>query len=191
MKKDEIRRHVKARKSLLDYSERRSAAANVFSKLEKLAAFAMSENILMYHSLPDELSTLEFLEKWHDRKRLFLPRVNGVDLEILPYDRTRMHLGAFRIEEPDGDEYLNPDDIELVVVPAVAYDRHGNRVGRGKGFYDRLLSRTRALKVGVAYDFQIFDDIEAEHFDVPVDIVITETHVYNPKGPRRQNGIGG
>ena len=52
------------------------------------------------------------------------------------------------------------DDIELVVVPAVAYDRRGNRVGRGKGYYDRLLAETRATKVGVGYDFQLMDDGE-------------------------------
>ena len=67
--------------------------------------------------------------------------------------------------------------MEMVVVPAVAYDRKCNRVGRGKGYYDRLLSRTRALKVGVAYDFQLIDEMEADPFDVPVDIVITESAI--------------
>ncbi len=181
MKKEDIRRHVKARKTLLDNAERQKAALSVFRKLENLAAFAMSDRILMYHSLPDELSTLEFIEKWHNRKRFFLPRVNGVDLEILPYDRTRMHLGAFRIEEPSGDDCQDPADMELVVVPAVAYDIHGNRVGRGKGYYDRLLPKMRALKIGVAYDFQIFDEIDIDSFDIPVDMVITETRVFKRK----------
>ena len=62
----------------------------------------------------------------------------------------------------------------MVVVPAVAYDRRGNRVGRGKGYYDRLLNDTRAIKVGVAYDFQLVDEIDAETNDVAVDYVITE-----------------
>jgi len=62
-------------------------------------------------------------------------------------------------------------------VPAVAYDRRGNRVGRGKGFYDRLLSRARALKIGVGYGFQLIEDgIDADPHDVPVDIVITDGH---------------
>ena len=66
-------------------------------------------------------------------------------------------------------------DMELIVVPAVAYDRHGNRVGRGKGYYDRLLANTRATKIGVGYGFQLIDeDIDAEPHDVRVDMVITE-----------------
>ena len=68
--------------------------------------------------------------------------------------------------------------MELIIVPAVAYDRQGNRIGRGKGYYDRLLSRTKALRIGVAYDFQLVDEIEAEPHDIPVDIVITETGTY-------------
>ena len=57
------------------------------------------------------------------------------EIEILPYDRSRLHLGAFRIEEPDGDDTVDISDIDLIIVPGVAYDRHGNRVGRGKGYY--------------------------------------------------------
>lgn len=177
MNKDDIRRRVKARKRLLDDNERQTAARNVFNQLERLAAFMMSDSILAYHSLPDELSTREFLDKWSSRKHFFLPRVNGIDLEILPYDRTRLHSGAFRIEEPDGDDLSDASQMEMIIVPAVAYDRRGNRIGRGRGYYDRLLSNTRALKVGVAYDFQLFDALEPDPFDVPVDIVITESAI--------------
>ncbi len=87
-----------------------------------------------------------------------------------------MALGAFHIEEPTGDDTADISQIELVVVPAVAYDRRGNRVGRGKGYYDRLLAETNATKVGVGYDFQLLDEeIPAEPHDVAVDIVITES----------------
>lgn len=174
MNKDDIRLRIKARKALLNDDERRLAAEHVFSFLEKTAAFMMSDAILMYHSLPDELSTLSFIDKWQSRKRFFLPRVNGVNLEILPYDRMKLHLGAFNIEEPTGDDTTDMSEIEMVVVPAVAYDRRGNRVGRGKGYYDRLLKDTKAIKVGVAYDFQLVDDIDIDPFDVAVDYVITE-----------------
>lgn len=178
MDKDDIRRHVKARKSLLDDNEKNSAAQRVFKRLESLAAFAMSNRILIYNSLPDELSTRSFIDRWQSKKRFFLPRVNGIDLDILPYDRTRLHMGAFRIEEPMGDDTEQPDSMEMIIVPAVAFDRRGNRVGRGKGYYDRLLSRTKALRIGVAYEFQIVDDFIAEPHDIPVDIVITESAIY-------------
>lgn len=176
MNKEEIRNRVKARKSLLTAAEKRAAAYEVFRRLEQSAAFALSENILLYHSLPDELPTREFLDKWAERKHFFLPRVNGVNLDILPYDRSRMALGAFHIEEPQGDDVADISQIEMVVVPAVAYDRRGNRVGRGKGYYDRLLSSTRAAKVGVGFDFQLLDEeIPSEPHDVAVDMVITES----------------
>ncbi len=104
MNKDDIRSRVKARKSLLSQEEKTIAARNVFDRLERSAAFLLADKVLMYHSLPDELSTREFLDKWGTRKHFFLPRVNGVNLDILPYDRSRMAMGAFHIEEPSGNE---------------------------------------------------------------------------------------
>jgi len=182
MNKDIVRSRIRAHKSLLSDAERVSAARSVFDLLEKTAAFMMSDRILMYHSLPDELSTHEFLERWHDRKHFFLPRVNGVELDILPYQQSSLALGAFHIEEPTGDDIWDIDTMELIIVPGVAYDRNGNRVGRGKGYYDRLLSRSKALKIGVAYDFQMVDSIDAEAHDVRVDMVITDAGIYNVKG---------
>lgn len=176
MNKDDIRNRVKARKSLLSEVEKADAARRVFSKLEQCAAFLMADSVLLYHSLPDELSTREFLDRWASRKRFFLPRVNGVNLDILPYDRSRMALGAFHIEEPQGDDTTDVSTIELIVVPAIAFDRRGGRVGRGKGYYDRLLANSSATKIGVGYDFQLIeDDIPVEPHDVAVDIVITES----------------
>lgn len=178
MKKEDIRRRVKAQKAMLDQGERLAAAQAVFAALEQTAAFMMADHILMYHSLADELSTRDFLERWGTRKHFYLPRVNGVNLDILPYDRSRMALGAFHIEEPTGNDTADAARMELIVVPAVAYDRRGNRVGRGKGYYDRLLKETRALKIGVAYDFQVVGDIDTDEHDVPVDIVITDRAIY-------------
>lgn len=176
MDKDQIRLRIKARKSLLSQAERLSAARRVFDRIEQSAAFIVADRILLYHSLPDELSTREFIDKWASRKHFYLPRVNGVNLDILPYDRSQMAMGAFHIEEPQGDETADIRHIELIIVPAVAYDRRGNRVGRGKGYYDRLLADSRATKIGVGYDFQLIDEeIPAEPHDVAVDIVVTES----------------
>lgn len=174
MEKNEIRRKIKAMKSMLLESERIAAAEEVFAQLEKSAAFIMASNILMYHSLPDELSTHGFLAKWRDKKHFYLPRVNGVNLEILPYDESRLELGAFHIEEPTGTNVIDSEDIELIVVPGVAYDKKGNRLGRGKGFYDRLLKTTGATKIGVGYEFQMIDEIPTEPHDVKMNIIITQ-----------------
>lgn len=174
MEKSDIRRKIKNLRLMLSELEKEAAATEVFDRLEHTAAFLMADRVLMYHSLPDELSTRTFLKKWGSRKHFYLPRVNGVNLEILPYDESRLELGAFHIEEPTGDDTVDADTIELIIVPAVAYDSRGNRLGRGKGFYDRLLQTTGATKIGVGYDFQLVDEIPVEPHDVPVDMVITQ-----------------
>lgn len=174
MDKNEIRRKVRHLRVMLSELEKRDAAAEVFSRLENTAAFLLADRILMYHSLPDELSTHAFLGKWAARKHFYLPRVNGVNLDILPYDESRLELGSFHIEEPTGNNMVNPSEIELIVVPAVAFDRRGNRLGRGKGFYDRLLKTTKATKIGVGYEFQLVDEIPVEPHDIGMDIVITQ-----------------
>ena len=177
MDKHEIRKAVKAVKKLLTPEQRTEAAARAMAAVEALPQFQQAEHVLVYHSLPDELSTIAFIERWAERKYLYLPRVNGDDLDILAYDPAQLATGAFNISEPTGGELVDAERIELVIVPAVAYDRRGNRIGRGKGYYDRLLRRTHALKVGVAYQCQICDDFTPDEFDIPVDVVITDQGV--------------
>ena len=172
--KNEIRYKMKGLRVVLPESTRKSAAEEVFDRLEKTAAFMLADRIMMYHSLPDELDTHAFLRKWSNRKKFYLPRINGVDLEVLPYEESRLELGTFHIEEPTGNDLTDPSDIELVVVPAVAYDREGRRLGRGKGFYDRFLMQTKATKVGVGYEFQLVDELPSEPHDVPMDMVVTQ-----------------
>lgn len=186
MEKKEIRQRIKNLRTMLSEQERMAAADQVFSRLEQTAAFLLSDNILLYHSLPDELSTHAFLKKWASKKNFFLPRVNGVNLEILPYDETRLELGSFHIEEPSGDNIVDPEEIELIVVPAVAYDRKGNRLGRGKGFYDRLLASSPAAKIGVGYEFQLLESLPVETHDVPMDMVITQNTVITIREYRKR-----
>lgn len=175
MKKEQIRLRIRAHKALLSSEERKNSAIKVWEAVERTGAFIMAERVLLYNSLPDELDTHSFIEKWQNKKRLYLPRVNGVTLDILPCDGREMPTGAFCISEPVGTDVERIENIDLVIVPAVAYDRTGSRVGRGKGYYDRLLASTLATKIGVGYDFQVIDDIiETDSHDVPVDIVITE-----------------
>ncbi len=183
MEKNDIRRKIKALRTMMLDIEKAQAAEEVFARLENTAAFMLAEKILMYHSLPDELPTRRFLAKWKERKHFYLPRVNGVNLDILPYEESKLELGSFHIEEPSGNDTVDAADIEMVVVPAVAYDARGNRLGRGKGFYDRFLASTPAGKVGVGYDFQLLDEIPAEPHDVPMDIVITQKSTIVLKTP--------
>ena len=172
--KNEIRYKMKNLRGVMPESSRMAAAREVFDRLEQTAAFMLADRIMMYHSLPDELYTHDFLRKWNGRKRFYLPRINGVELEVLPYEESRLELGTFHIEEPTGNDVTDPAEIELVVVPAVAYDRKGRRLGRGKGFYDRFLKSTKATQVGVGYEVQLVDELPAEPHDIPMDIVVTQ-----------------
>lgn len=170
-----LRKKIRAMRLALSDEERNVASAAVFERLEQTAAFQSASRIMMYYSLPDEVSTIDFLRKWCDRKQFFLPRVNGDLLDILPYDDSKLQSGSFNIEEPVGNDLVDPAVLELIVIPAVAFDRKGNRIGRGKGYYDRFLKSVNAEKIGVAYHFQLSDEvIETEEHDIPVDMVITD-----------------
>lgn len=174
MEKAEIRRKIRLIKKGVDDAEAQIAAEKVFARIEAMAEFQRAEKVLVYHSLPDELPTHAFIERWCGAKELFLPRVNGDSLDVLPYRVTCLQPGAFNIEEPIGDDIVETNEIDLIIVPGIAFDADGNRVGRGKGYYDRLLAEARAVKIGVGYDFQLVESIDAEAHDVKVDAVVTD-----------------
>lgn len=173
MEKKEIRKEIKKLRLSLTEEDKNKFSEMVFSQIEHLPEFISLKNILLYYSLPDELPTLEVIKRWSSQKNIFLPRVNGEYLDILRYDENSIEVGAFDIEEPIGVDLIDPKDIEMIIVPAVAFDVNFNRLGRGKGYYDRLLSETKAIKIGVGYDFQLFELLPAEPHDIPMDIIIT------------------
>ncbi len=175
--KADIRRDIKHRKQLLTEQEKADAAHRCFALLEQCREFTDARNVLVYASLPDEISTVGFIDRWHNEKRLFLPRVNGDDLDILPYSPADTDKGAFGIEEPMGNDCHDIEDIDLVVVPGVAFDRKGNRLGRGRGYYDRLLNQARCPLIGVAYSLQIAEELPAEPHDIKIPVVITEKEI--------------
>ncbi len=168
--KRSIRLEVKQRQRELSLCHAQEMATKIFAQLEAMPQFRNAHRILLYHSLPDEVETHRFIEKWCIEKQILLPVVVGDDLELRHYTPT-LTTGAYGIQEPTGEPAIE-QEVELVVVPAVAFDLHCNRLGRGKGFYDRLLSRLHAYTVGVAYDFQLYPQLPVEPHDVPLDVVI-------------------
>ena len=137
--------------------------------------------MLLYHSLPDEVDTHAFIRRWSARKRILLPVVKGDDLELRLYTGDdRLTEGAFHIDEPTGTAFTDYAAIDLAVIPGVAFDRRGNRLGRGKGYYDRLLPRIpTAYKLGLCFPFQVLDQIPAEAHDIPMDEVLTAVSSIN------------
>lgn len=129
--------------------------------------------MLLYHSLPDEPDTHAFIRQWAGRKRILLPVVVGDDLELRVYaGDDSLRTGAFHIAEPAGEAFTDYAAIDLAVIPGVAFDRRGNRLGRGKGYYDRLLPRLTAYKIGVCFPFQRVESLPAEAHDVRMDEII-------------------
>lgn len=151
------------------------ASSVLLKQIEKHPRFIASKTILMYFSLGDEVQTHAFVEKWHTRKKILLPVVVGDILVLRHYTGMDcLRTGAYHIEEPGGENFTDYDEIELGIIPGVSFDRQGNRLGRGKGYYDKLLPLLHSYNIGICYQFQAQDEIPAEPFDCPMDEVWTE-----------------
>ncbi len=176
--KKALRQQVRAAKQAVPLQEKIARSHGIFEQVEALPQFAQAATILLYWSMDDEVATHAFVEKWYRDKTVLLPCVDGDDLVLRQYTGADcMQAGPqFGIGEPTGPIFTQTEKIDMIVVPGVAFDHHCNRMGRGRGFYDRLLKSTpNAYKVGVAFRFQMFDAIPVESFDVPMNCVISET----------------
>ena len=150
---------------------------SALSRLEQLPLFLAAEKVLLYHALPDELQTAPLLEKWEKSRQLFLPVVQGENLLIKPYRRGETTIGRFAITEPAGEATLPPHGIELAIIPGVAYGFNGARLGRGKGFYDRLLEQLSCPCIGICFEQQLYPEIPVEPHDRPMDLIVTPERV--------------
>ena len=178
--KDEIRRTIRALKRGLDNRQRQNAEADVLFRLMQCDEITQSHNLLLYYSLPDELPTLSIIKSLLPGRHIFLPRVNGDNLEIVEFTGHNLATGAFGIKEPTG-EAVDIKSIDTVIVPGMAFDRKGKRLGRGKGYYDRLLRNTRCWKAGIAFNCQIIEEVPHENHDITMDIIITEKETIRPE----------
>lgn len=171
--KKELRKEMKQRKAAMTADEKAVESAAVWQHIENQPCFIDAQHILLYHSLPDELITHSTIECWNNQgKTIYLPVVVGDDLVVRRYDHDAMQQGEFNIMEPSGHD-IDTELLQLIIVPGVAFDRNGNRLGRGKGYYDRLLSRTSATCIGVCYNCQLVDAIPTEPHDHIMQYVVT------------------
>lgn len=177
MEKQEVRKQIRAAKKAVPFCDKVQRSRPIMKHVEELSQFSQAKIILLYWSMEDEVQTHEFVEKWYQQKTLLLPCVDGDDLRLRQYTGPEcMQAGEqFGIGEPTGPEFTELESIDMIVVPGVAFDRNNNRMGRGRGFYDRMLKSTpNAYKVGVAFNFQLLESIPVEPFDVPMNKVIVE-----------------
>ena len=178
MEKKELRKIVKAAKSAVPLDEKIRRSQPIMQQVEQLTPFHNADTVLLYWSMDDEVYTHDFVKRWYKSKTILLPCVDGDDLLLRRYTGPNsMQPGPqFGIPEPTGPVFEALEQVQMIIVPGVAFDRNKNRMGRGRGFYDRLLKSTpNAVKVGVAFSFQLFDTIPVEPFDVPMDEVVSET----------------
>ena len=173
MEKKELRANIKALKKQHTKEQLLEQSGKILAKLEQHPDFVKAEKVMLYSALPDEVQTQAFLEKWHLKKQIILPTVVGDDIIPVEYaQETTFAVGDFNILEPQNEPYTG--DFDLIVVPGVAFDRKGNRIGRGRGYYDRLLNQHLGVKrIGICFDFQLVDEVPTEPFDIKMDEVIS------------------
>ena len=139
---------------------------------------AEAQTIMAYYSLPDEVNTHALIDELvAEGKTVLLPKGMGADtMELRRYTgRADLQEGAYHILEPVGEPFTDLSAIDLILVPGLAFDAAGHRLGRGRGYYDRFLhskNRPYCVKIGVCFDFQKVDEVPVDAHDIAMDKVV-------------------
>lgn len=180
--KRSVRHRVLAARDALSAAQRQRASARIADLVLSLPEVEGASTVMVFWSFGSEPDTAPLVEALHARGiRVALPRIVGGEMEPRAYAPgdavTDTSFGAW---EPSAGEVIDPPAIDVVVTPAVAFDRSGRRVGYGGGFYDRFFPRVRpdTLRIGIGFDLQLLDeDLPGGHFDLGLDGVVTESGV--------------
>lgn len=159
------------------------ALANISDKLEQSESIAEfikcaelpKGSICIYNSLASEVDTKALIEYFCNMREVYLPVVDGEDIALVNVDKDTKYVeGAWGIYEPIGKR-LAPQDVRpsVTVTPLLGVDRRLNRLGKGKGYYDRYFAKTDTFKVGLAYREQVVEKVYADDWDKPLDMLIT------------------
>ncbi len=165
-----------------NYSEKelQQFSVNIFNQLEGIQAFDDAKYVLAYYSFPGEVFTHHFIEKHAKDKTIILPVVQKDNLVLKEFKGIEaMKRSAYGILEPTGDEFTDFSKIDLAIVPGMGFDRNLNRLGRGKGYYDKLLSQIDTFLIGVCFSFQLQEKIPIESHDLPMNCVISQNQIIN------------
>lgn len=210
-KRQQIRQHMREQRRGLSETQRRSRALQLSAGLARSRLFRNSRHIALYLASDGEIDPCRLIEAaWRLGKQCYLPVLGlrpGNRLWFIPYHpNTRLVNNRFGIPEPvhaRRQRLLKPHCLDLILMPLVAFDQQGNRLGMGGGFYDRTLSFLRHRRnwrkprlIGLAYEFQRIEQLPQQNWDVPLDAVATEQGIYpadtiKSASPPTQNGHTG
>lgn len=174
-RKKELRKLIRERKKLLSKNDKDLQSEKIFSSVVNSSVYKNAQTILLYWSMDDEVPTQNFILSNYETKTILLPCVVGDDLVLRKFSGMQsMKAGEqFGILEPTGEVFSDYENIDLMIIPGVAFDRERRRIGRGRGFYDRLLSVNQNKKMGICFDCQFVEEVPVEDFDVKMDFVVT------------------
>ena len=187
--KQELRKRMKEKRDRISPQERRQKSAKICERLLSAPEYARFQKILVYAAIRSEVELQLFCDQaLRDRKQIFFPKVCGKEMEFYRIENPgQLKKGMFSVPEPDVKQYPLSSFAEngeaWILVPGVAFDEKGMRLGYGGGFYDRYLKQKENLhRTGIAFGEQIVKRIPTEIHDHPMDDVITEAlHHINRK----------
>jgi 5-formyltetrahydrofolate cyclo-ligase len=184
--KQQLRKEASMRRAKQPEAERLSRL--IFDRVAAMPEFARAKTVLLYLDIRDEVRTQWLLPVlWNEGKRIAVPYCMDGDLHLFRLERLdELSPGAMDVLEPKpelrslADRKMDPSELDIAIVPGVAFDRRGARLGYGKGYYDRFLHRLRsdAMKLGFCFECQLFSKIPALPHDIPMNRIVTENAVY-------------
>jgi 5-formyltetrahydrofolate cyclo-ligase len=187
LNKKNIRKHFQEIRRQISAKERINAAEMVVEHLTHSPLFKQSQHIACYMHVHHELATQGIIEAiWHAKKYCYLPILNeDKSLTFVLYQKgDALKLNQYAIPEPKKvTQWLGPETLDLILMPLVAFDKRGNRIGTGGGYYDRTLAHVDFSKqhkpyiVGLAYAAQQADELPHESWDISLDAVLTENGI--------------
>lgn len=173
-----IRKEILEKRDLLTKPEVEKLSSEIQSNVLIWEKFINASTVMIYSNYKNEVATGRIIEEcFKMNKRVVLPKVIKETREILPCIVKGMDgliQGVYGIYEPDGSSIIERSEIELVIVPGVAFDMNGNRIGHGAGYYDRFLRGYDGIKAGICYGIQIVQDACPDEMDIKMDYIITE-----------------
>lgn len=182
--KSELRKRLTHIRSAIPYEQILEKSKRITAKLQHLDEYRVATAVMFYVSYDNEVYTHKLIKEVlkAKTKETIVPLTDVLNRKLLPVkieSWSELSPGAYNILEPENKQnVVDVDTIDLVLLPGIAFDERGNRIGHGAGYYDRLLRDSLHAKcVGLAFDFQIVDAIPVEKHDVAVDKIVTEKRI--------------